>query len=51
MRMPPEQLARIDRAAESDGLNRSQEIRELIEEGYQARVIDRLIASTEAERN
>lgn len=50
LRMPPEQLAMIDRAAESDGLNRSAEIRELLDEGYQARIIDRLIASVEVER-
>lgn len=45
LRVPPEQLARIDRAAEREGLNRSDLIRELLSAGYEARVVERLIAS------
>ena len=49
-RAPPAQLARIDRAAEREGVNRSTVIRELIDAGYEAKAIEHLIASAEAER-
>ena len=49
LRMPPEQLATIDRAAERELTSRSELMRELLHLGLKARAMERLIASLEAE--
>lgn len=46
-RAPPEQVAKLDRAAKRAGKNLSAEIRELLDLGYRARAIETLIAETE----
>ena len=49
LRVPPAQLARIDRSAKRGGKSLSAEIRELINLGFEARAIEHLIGAGEPE--